>query len=935
MTSPERVLSPATETDCDSETTTITRNYLYQINHNSSTRPATPSTCASDAAVGSTTPTPPSSAIVTPTAVVRKALMADAKSKVAKILENQAFSGGAFGFSKDMAPACTASDEEDDDDASSGEEMITSPSPKRNITSGSSARVRSAIPGLFLTRAEIEEQQREVCRELQDLTEMFAHMGPSTPVYTAVSNQSNVAPSDLFLTLDDDDDEEEESDSGNDGEQITEASEGQVQDKSEDVMADKMSEDTVVEKEHHEACVVEGEIPRESEEVQPQPDQGEGLVHTEAAQARASAACLSPFPDIIRSRTPSLVPATPSSVGSGSHAPVCPATPSVGSASNSPAAMIEAMFIHPANNADARTASEYSSGTESETETSAVSPDMTSSPPASPLMNSKDKQMLTSTMRVISSSELPVYTDDDSDSVVFGTPGPVATKKKSSRWNFNFLAFLGSLQFRRSSFGGGSMRLWSAPARKITDATRASSCRTTHIDVDVDFTTESISESTSTSRRSLSSLSSSAYSSLGNLFSMLRTFGDYSRRRGRGRVPSVTSIDWNYDPDAASDAELFDEESRTSMSVPEPQQLRHGAVALAALTTERGSARFLKQRRTHQQAEKDFDEEEDEDHVGGEVEMTQVVEKKPLSRRVRHGFVKKVLRRKAYKEAKARKQAEEREAKKRKGGVLLLPNESLDLIRERYVDSENSSSSISYQEPVVCVIARSPTIKGNVRRMSTVNEDNDKEEEEIENEHELLRPASPSITEKEYSTSSSSRSTSSRTSSASNNHHTAEEDERSELQQQQEYEQPEPEVVEQKQEQPEQPEVHQQQESEQPEQQQHKHEQQQQPQVEHEQSQAQPPLSTSRVSESTTDDGDIHTDDTLSSGTVHPLTGKRIYSWALLSGTKKLPCDVNWNEKEMHLSDDEFRAIFHMKRADFASLHKWRQVQLKKQYGLW
>jgi len=372
--------------------------------------------------------------------------MADAKSKIGRILEKQALHGAPFGGFR-MGIASTHEDIfDEEEEASSGEEMVTSPSPNKVSASsyGVPRPVRGGVPGL--TRAEIEEQQREVCRELQGLTEMFAHVGTtSTPVHAPVSSHPNVSPSDLFLSLDDDEDDDQDEMGGEEG------SDGD--DGNGEYAPHEASEREAEEENQEEPCVTEEQLPVASEAHAGRDD---GLAHIyrpSQPQSYTFTEFLSADLDTtVRSQTPSLRPATPSSVGSASPVSVRPATPSVDDGTiiehNSPAAEIEAKFIQPANTATRSAAAgalANEGGSRSETEaesesdaSSAAHLDLVSSPaPASPVVNGKEgnkQAMLNSaTMRLISyssssSSERPICADDDSDSVIFGTPEPVVTK---------------------------------------------------------------------------------------------------------------------------------------------------------------------------------------------------------------------------------------------------------------------------------------------------------------------------------------------------------------------------------------------------------------------------------------------------------------------------------------------------------------------------
>lgn len=49
---------------------------------------------------------------------------------------------------------------------------------------------------------------------------------------------------------------------------------------------------------------------------------------------------------------------------------------------------------------------------------------------------------------------------------------------------------------------------------------------------------------------------------------------------------------------------------------------------------------------------------------------------------------------------------------------------------------------------------------------------------------------------------------------------------------------------------------------------------------------------------------------------------------------KKFPKGVNPERKEDYLADDEFEKVFKMKRSEFEGMKKWRQVDKKKEVGL-
>ncbi|KAK7241844.1 protein N-acetylglucosaminyltransferase [Aureococcus anophagefferens] len=59
-----------------------------------------------------------------------------------------------------------------------------------------------------------------------------------------------------------------------------------------------------------------------------------------------------------------------------------------------------------------------------------------------------------------------------------------------------------------------------------------------------------------------------------------------------------------------------------------------------------------------------------------------------------------------------------------------------------------------------------------------------------------------------------------------------------------------------------------------------------------------------------------------------------VYAYARLKAPGPYPADVRAGARELHLSDDEFAAVFAVSKADFLRQPKWKQDNKKKQLGL-
>jgi hypothetical protein len=49
---------------------------------------------------------------------------------------------------------------------------------------------------------------------------------------------------------------------------------------------------------------------------------------------------------------------------------------------------------------------------------------------------------------------------------------------------------------------------------------------------------------------------------------------------------------------------------------------------------------------------------------------------------------------------------------------------------------------------------------------------------------------------------------------------------------------------------------------------------------------------------------------------------------------KKLPEGCDLKRLELYLSDEDFESVFKMSRDEFSKLQEWKQIRLKKDYGL-